>query len=35
MATLALIIAVVALVIAIAAYRRTGGVGELQTRSRR
>jgi len=30
MATLALIIAVVALVIAIAAYRRTGGVGELQ-----
>jgi len=30
MATLALIIAVVALVIAIAAYRRTGGVVELQ-----
>jgi len=30
MAILALLIAVVALVIAIAAYRRTGGVGDLQ-----
>ncbi len=30
MAILALLIAVVALVIAIAAFRRTGGVGELQ-----